>query len=75
MGVMRVVNKKGDVMLRWDREDPDGVTHARSVYQREVRERGGSAFRVGPEGRAERLGAFDPDAAEIVVVPAMAGGG
>lgn len=74
MGTMRVAGRQGDVRVQWDPEDPDSVKHARAVYQREVRDRGGAAWRVGPEGRTERMNAFDPEAAEVIVTPAMAGG-
>jgi hypothetical protein len=81
MSVLRVMNAGGDRSVKWDPErlaagDPEAqsaVAEAERLFE-EARARGATAFRVSPGKPAERLGRFDPEAEQIVVVPQVAGG-
>jgi hypothetical protein len=76
MGTMVTANVKGDVILRWDRNDPESVDKARREFNAMI---GGRRFtalgRAGRiRGREVPLHEFDPNMREILMVPAMAGG-
>ena len=81
MAVLRVLSVQGDTQVEWEREqaetgDPEAVAALREAERifAEQRARGATAFRIAPEGRAERLDVFDPHAEQIVVVPRVVGG-
>ena len=81
MAKMRVLSGRGDTIVEWDgrkaragdAEAPAAVHEAERIFA-EHRARGATAFRVAPDGPAERIDAFDPAAEQIVVVPRVAGG-
>ena len=81
MAKLRVLSGRGDTIVEWDgrqvrtgdAEAPAAVREAERIFA-EHRARGATAFRVAPEGPAERIDAFDPAAEQIVVVPRVAGG-
>ena len=81
MAKLRVLSGRGDTTVAWDgRKAGAGDAEALAAVQEaervfaEHRARGATAFRVAPDGPAERLDAFDPAAEQIVVVPRVAGG-
>lgn len=81
MATMRVLNSSGDRRLDWDIDqvragDPEAlaaIAEAEAVFA-EARSRGGTAVKVRPDGPAERIDEFDPEAEQIVIVPRVAGG-
>ncbi len=81
MSVLRVLSHWGDSAISWDaeraangdREAEAAVQEAERIFATE-RARGATAFRVQAGRTAERLERFDPTAAEIIMVPRVAGG-
>ena len=74
IGEMSVMDSSGHRQLKWKRDNPDEVAAAQSVFDR-LMERGYSAF--GAKTKAAPRHAmknFDPEAAEVVMVPRIAGG-
>jgi hypothetical protein len=81
MAKLRVLSARGDTTVEWDgRQAGAGDAEALAALREaerifaEHRARGATAFRVAPDGPAERIDAFDPAAEQIVVVPRVAGG-
>jgi hypothetical protein len=81
MAKLRVLSARGDTTVEWDgRQAGAGDAEALAAVQEaerifaEHRARGATAFRVAPDGPAERIDDFDPTAEQIVVVPRVAGG-
>lgn len=65
----------GDLCLaEWDKAQPDTVSEAEAVFARELTP-GRMAFRLDGPGRSTPIRAFDASAAEILLVPAIQGGG
>jgi hypothetical protein len=81
MSVLRVLNGSGDTSIRWDPErvavaDPEAlaaVAEAERIFKK-ARSSGALAFTVSPGRPAERINEFDPNASEVLVIPAMVGG-
>jgi hypothetical protein len=81
MGVLRIMNGSGDTSVAWDRDglaaaDPEAqaaVAEAERLFAK-ARSEGAVAFRINADSNATKLTEFDPDAEEILVVPAMVGG-
>jgi hypothetical protein len=78
---LRVLNGSGDTSVQWDRErlaagDAEAraaVAEAERIFVR-ARASGALAFRVTPGKPAVRIERFDPEAREVLVIPAMVGG-
>jgi|SRR5215467_12144170 len=81
MGLLRIVSKRGDDRLFWneqgaqagDAEAMAALQEAERIFAKE-RTRGATAFRVEPDKPVERLGEFDPQAWQIIMVPRVVGG-
>jgi hypothetical protein len=81
MAELLVLSAHGDAIVEWDGRNVEAgdaeplaaVREAERIFA-EQRARGATAFRVGPDRAAERVGEFDPRAERIVVVPRVAGG-
>jgi len=80
MSVLRILNGSGDTSVSWDPEqvgtDPEAsaaVAEAERLFAR-ARAAGAVAFRISADRPATRLDTFDPEAEEILVIPAMVGG-
>jgi hypothetical protein len=81
MAVLRILNGSGDTTVSWDPErlaqaDPEAeaaVKEAERLFAK-ARTEGAVAFRINADQPATRLTEFDPQAEEILVVPAMVGG-
>jgi hypothetical protein len=74
MGEMRVMGQRGDTKIIWDADNDAEVSSARATFNR-LREQRFLAFSVAKTGeKGERIGAFDPDAEKLIMVPPMAGG-
>jgi hypothetical protein len=79
--MLRIISKRGDTRLSWNEQDVlagdaeamVAIREAERIFARE-RARGATAFRVAPGKPAERLEQFDPQAAQIVMVPWVVGG-
>lgn len=81
MGVLRVMSRRGDDRVAWDRErvavgDPEAlaaIREAERIFAQE-RARGATAFKVEPGQPPQRLETFDPQAEQIVMIPRVVGG-
>lgn len=82
MAILRILGGNGDTTLTWDpqavaTDDLDAkaaVAEAERIFKENM-EKGASAFtRSSPDDTARRIEEFDPNAKEIFVVPAIAGG-
>ncbi|HEY6410313.1 MAG TPA: hypothetical protein VIY29_22910 [Ktedonobacteraceae bacterium] len=81
MGMLRVISKHGDDRLHWNEQDAQAgdaealaaIREAECIFARE-RARGATAYRVEAGKPVERLEQFDHHAAQIVMVPRVAGG-
>jgi hypothetical protein len=81
LSVLRILDGSGDTHVSWDRDgvaagDPEAlaaVREAERIFEK-ARAGGAQAFQILPQGPARRLDRFDPDAAEVLVIPAMVGG-
>jgi hypothetical protein len=64
----------GDLCLaEWDPNRPDTVASAASAFAEHLTP-GRLAFRLDGPGKSTAIRAFDPNAAEILLVPAIQGG-
>jgi hypothetical protein len=81
MGIIRVISKRGDDRVHWNEQDAlagdaeanAAIREAERIFARE-RARGASAYRLEAGKPVERLEQFDPQAAQIIIVPRVAGG-
>jgi hypothetical protein len=76
MGTMRILDRTGDTVVAWSVEDAATLERAEAVFEQQLRAKKMAFAR--PEGAladaAERVYAFDPDAAEIIWVRPIQGG-
>lgn len=74
MGTLRTMDKSGDTKVIWDPSNPNEVEAARTMYDKLVAKRF-QPFGVAAKGeKGVKISAFDPDIAQIIMVPPMAGG-
>jgi hypothetical protein len=81
MGMLRILSSRGDDRLLWNEQDAlagdaealAALREAERIFARE-RTRGATAFRVDPGKPVERLGQFDPQVSQIILVPRVVGG-
>ena len=81
ISVLRILDGSGDTQVNWDRDgvasgDPEAlaaVREAERIFEK-ARAGGAAAFQIMPHGPAKRLDHFDPEASEVLVIPAMVGG-
>ena len=81
MGVLRVMSRRGDDRVAWDRErvavgDPEAlaaIREAERIFAQE-RSRGATAFKVEPGLAPQRIETFDPQAEQLVMIPRVVGG-
>lgn len=80
MGVMKVMDRKGDTKIEWNRDNPAEVQIAREAFVSATKKKsdGGKgylAYKVGKEGsKGEVVKVFDPYAEKLILAPPMAGG-
>lgn len=81
MGMIRMLSRRGDDLVTWDRQqaeagDPEALTAVREAERlfTEARTQGATAFRLTPGQSAERIEQFDQAAEHIVLVPRVVGG-
>ncbi len=81
MGMLRIISHRGDDRLLWNEQDAlagdaEAIAALREVERifAQERARGATAFRVEPGKSIERLGQFDPQASQIIMVPRVVGG-
>jgi hypothetical protein len=70
--------ENGDVRLTWEHGNADDIATARRAFN-DLRGKGYLAYRLtagrrGQEPQRERIHRFDPDAEQVVLVPALQGG-
>ena len=65
----------GHAKYEWDKNDPEDVAEARRIFN-EKKKQGYSFYRVDPKGggKGEVIKEFDPNAGQIIAVPAFTGG-
>jgi hypothetical protein len=74
IGEMSVMDSSGHQQLKWNRDNPDEIATAQTVFKR-LMERGYSAF--GAKTKTEprhSMKTFDPEVTEVVMVPRITGG-
>lgn len=75
MGMIRELNGHGDTKTIWDPDNAEEVANARATFNRLVGEKKFAAFMVKPGGeKGGKVTAFDPNAAQLILVPPAAGG-
>ncbi len=81
MGMLRIISCRGDDRRLWNEQDAlagdaEAIAALREVERifAQERARGAMAFRVEPGKSIERLGQFDPQASQIIMVPRVVGG-
>jgi hypothetical protein len=81
MGMLRVMSRRGDDTIRWDRQkletgDPEAEAAVREAERifRDHTQRGATAFSVARGEAPVRVTAFDAEAEQIVVIPRVVGG-
>jgi len=74
VGEMRVMDATGDLKINWDTNNPDEVTAAKEQFDK-LKKKGFLAYTVNKKGdKGEVINSFDPDAALLIMAPAMRGG-
>lgn len=81
MGVLRVMSRRGDDQIVWEREqvavgEPEAlaaVREAERIFQTQ-KARGATAFKVEKGHTLSRIDQFDAEAEQIVLVPRVVGG-
>lgn len=78
MGRLRILDRAlGDKSISWDKGKRDEVEVARQEFEFLVKEKGWLAYAVDPskpDRKGRQVRAFDVNAEELVLVPAMVGG-
>lgn len=81
MGMLRVMSRRGDDRVTWDKQkvsagDPEAIAAVREAERIFAQERakGATAFRITPGKPVERIERFDQAAEQIVLVPRVIGG-
>jgi len=76
MGMMRVLDHRGDSVIEWELDDAGAVQQAEAIFNDKLRARQLAFAR--PEGatadEAERIFSFDPNVEEIIWVRPIQGG-
>ena len=76
MGTMRILDRTGDTVVAWSAEEAATLERAEAVFEQQLSAKKMAFARA--EGaladEAERIYAFDPNAAEIIWVRAIQGG-
>ncbi|HEU5368348.1 MAG TPA: hypothetical protein VFU69_07795 [Ktedonobacterales bacterium] len=81
MGVLRVMSRRGDDQIVWERErvavgEPEALAaihEAERIFQAQ-KARGATAFKVEKGNTLSRIDQFDAEAEQIVLVPRVVGG-
>jgi hypothetical protein len=76
MGRLRIMGRDGDQQIEWYQDDPDSLLRASLEVENWLTLPGHLAFgfKQPQLDAGEKITAFDPDAAEIILVPQMRGG-
>lgn len=73
--IMRTLGTEGDTECRWNPKDPDEVREARKMFDKMVKEKNHTAWRVTKRGKKDKeITKFDRTAGIILFVPPMRGG-
>ena len=76
MGRVRIMGREGDRQIAWSRDDPESLRIAANEVEQWIAQPGHLAFsfkRLRFDA-GEKIDSFDPEAAEIILVPQMRGG-
>lgn len=75
-GLISVLNEEGDGSLDWDPENDGEVEAAEEMFKANMKIEGMKAYEVGKDGKKvdKELKRFNPNAAHIILVPAIGGG-
>jgi hypothetical protein len=76
MGRLRIMGHDGDQQIEWCEDNPDSLRTASREVEHWLARPGhlAFAFKQPQLGAGEKISAFDPEAAEIILVPQMRGG-
>lgn len=81
MAMLRIMSRRGDDRIQWDRArvevgDPEALAAVREAERifAEERARGATAFKVETGKPAQRISEFDRTAEQILLVPRVVGG-
>lgn len=70
MGEMRVLNRKGDIVIEWDAQTPKSVAEAKKQWK-QLEKDGYQFFEALPGEKGELLKKFDPELGRVLVVPGV----
>lgn len=73
MGRLTLMSRQGDVGETWEVTDTGSVQKAKDHFDA-LMKKGALAFETTKPGQAEQIKEFNPEAEEIVMVPAIKGG-
>jgi hypothetical protein len=81
VGILRVMSRRGDDQISWDKQqlqagDPEAIAAIREAERifAAGRARGATAFRVEADQPPRRIDHFDAEASQIILVPSVVGG-
>ena len=73
MGRLTLMSNRGDTGETWEVGDDGSVLKAETRFN-ELVKKGALAFEVTKPGEAEQIDKFNPEAQEILLIPAIRGG-
>jgi guanylate kinase len=73
MSELRILGRKGDTKISWNRRSELEATAAKETFEKRIKE-GWSAFREKAGIKGDKIKIFDPDAERIILVPPISGG-
>lgn len=75
MGVMAVMGRQGDSKIMWNPHNRDETNAAKKTWDELVGKKKFAGFLVKNDGEpGERIYAFDPEAAKLIIAPPLGGG-
>jgi hypothetical protein len=73
MRKLTILGSSGDDCIEFDEADAKAVSEVGELFAK-LMAGGNVAFKIGPDGKGERTGTFDPAANETIVAPRVVGG-
>ena len=74
MGEMRIIDRSGDAVLKWEPDDKEAVTNAENRFNELVVRGDHTAFEIMPGGKSKKIEKFDAGVGKVTVIPRLAGG-
>lgn len=72
-GSLSILDHTGHTSIRWDAANPESARNAAQTFA-DLQALGYLAYRMDEDGKGEVIATFDPNAGEIFLAPALAGG-